>query len=239
MPAKPIPGLGLVLGVIAGYATMVGASLAMTKLAAARAQMLKATLDQGLPWLGLLLAVALVLSVLMAAPAIGAGVMTGAGAFMTVFGLVFVLLPMRQTFDLVKLFRIPGTGLRFSYSLLDGSFVLLGIVVLVVGVRRWASDAKVYRLLTAQGQAQDRAYNPALGGQQWGGYPGQQQSPGQQPQPGQPQHGQQPQQPQYGGYPGQQQQGGYPGQQQPQHYGQQPPGQQPPGGHPGQQQPPR
>jgi hypothetical protein len=237
MPAKPVPGLGLVIGVILGYVTMVGASLAMTRLAMARAQFVNASLDRSLPWLGLLLGIALVLSLLMAAPAIGAGVMTGAGAFMTVLGLVFVLMPMRQTFDIVKLFRVPGTRLPFSYSLLDGSFVLFGLVVLIVGVRRWASDAKVHRLLTAQGHAHDRAHNPSFPApQQWGGYPGQQPQQPQHVQ--QPQHGQQPQQPQHGGYPGQQQgypgqQGGYPGQQQPQDYGQQPPA-----GQPGQQ-PPR
>jgi hypothetical protein len=235
MPAKPIPGLGLVIGVILGYVTMVGSSLAMTRLAMVRAQFRDAGLDGSLAWLGLLLAIALVLGVLMAIPAIGAGVMTGAGAFMTLFGLVFVLLPMRQAFDVVKLFRVPGTRLPFSYSLLDGSFLLLGLVLLIVGARRWASDAKVHRLLTAQGQAQDRAYNPAFAGQpaqqQWGGYPGQQP---QQTFPGQQPHGQQPQ---HGGYPGQQ--AGYPRQRQPQDYGQQPPaGQQPPTGQPGQQ-PPR
>lgn len=233
MPAKPIPGLGLVIGVILGYATMAGSSLAMTRLAMARAQFRDQSLDRTLPWLGLLLAIALVLGVLMAVPAIGAGVMTGAGAFMTLFGLAFLLVPMRQAFDVVKLFQVPGTRLPFSYSLLDGSFTLLGLVVLIVGVRRWASDAKVYQLLTAQGQAQGRGYNPSFPAQQqWGGYPGQQPQHVQQPQ-----HGQQPQQPQQGGYPGQTfpgQQGGYPGQRQPQDYGQQPPS-----GHPGQQQPPR
>jgi hypothetical protein len=238
MPAKPIPGLGLVIGVILGYATMVGSSLAMTRLAMARARSLDQSLDRTLPWLGLLLVIALVLGVLMAVPAIGAGVMTGAGAFMTLFGLAFLLVPMRQAFDVVKLFQVPGTRLPFSYSLLDGSFTLLGLVVLIVGVRRWASDAKAYQLLSAQGQAQDRRYNPSFPAQQqWGGYPGQQPQQPQQPQHvQQPQHGQ-PQQPQPGGYPGQTfpgQPGGYPGQRQPHDYGQQPPS-----GHPGQQQPPR
>lgn len=243
MPAKPIPGLGLVIGVIVGYAAMLGSSYAMSKLGATRAATLDGSLDRTLPWVGLLLAVAVVASVLMAVPTIGAGVMTGAGAFMTLFGLIFLLAPLRTTFDLVKLFRVPGERLA-SYTLLDGSFVLLGVIILIVGARRWASDTKVHQLLSAQGQAQDRAYRPGFPAQpgqqpgqpqQWGGYPGQPQHPGQQPQ----HPGQQPQypgqQPQHGAHPGQQtfpnQPGAYPGQQPPQDYRQQPP-------HPGQQ-PPR
>jgi hypothetical protein len=240
MPAKPVPGLGLVLGVIVGYAAIVGGSYATTRLAMARAVRLETDLGRTLPWLALLIAIAVVLGVLMAIPAIGAGAMVGTGALMTVVGLAFLVLPLRQVFDLSKAFRVPGTRFPPSYMLFDGSLLLLGLVLLLVGVRRWASDAKVYRLLTAQGQAQDRAHTPTSPtnatfptqpgqqAQQWGGYPGQQ---AQQPL-GQPQQSQQPQQPQqYGGYPGQQQ-SGYPGQQQPQNYGQQSPG-----GQPGQQQP--
>jgi len=244
MPAKPVPGLGLVLGVIVGYAAIVGGSYATTRLAMARAVRFETDLGRTLPWLALLIAIAVVLGVLMAIPAIGAGAMVGTGALMTVVGLAFLVLPLRQVFDLSKAFRVPGTRFPPSYMLFDGSLLLLGLVLLLVGVRRWASDAKVYRLLTAQGQAQDRAHTPTSPtnatfptqpgqqAQQWGGYPGQQ---AQQPL-GQPQQSQQPQQPQqYGGYPGQQQ-SGYPGQQQPQDYGQQSPGGQP--GPPGQQ-PPR
>jgi hypothetical protein len=245
MPAKPVPGLGLVLGVIVGYAAIIGGSYATTRLAMARAVRFESDLGRSLPWLALLIAVAVVLGVLMAIPAIGAGVMVGTGGLMTLVGVAFLVLPLRQVFDLSKAFKVPGTRFPPSYLLFDGSLVLLGLILLLVGVRRWASDAKVYRLLTAQGQAQDRAYSstfptqPGQQAQQWGGYPGQQP---QQPHPGQqaPQpHGQQAQQ--YGGYPGQQQQtypgqqqGGYPGQQQPQDYGRQSPG-----GQPGQQQPPR
>jgi hypothetical protein len=240
MPAKPVPGLGLVLGVIVGYAAIIGGSYATTRLAMARAVRFESDLGRSLPWLALLIAVAVVLGVLMAIPAIGAGVMVGTGGLMTLVGVAFLVLPLRQVFDLSKAFKVPGTRFPPSYLLFDGSLVLLGLILLLVGVRRWASDAKVYRLLTAQGQAQDRAYSstfptqPGQQAQQWSGYPGQQPQQTPQPQPGQQPHpaqqAQQAQQPhgqqaqQYGGYPGQQQQN-YPGQQQ--------------GGYPGQQQPPR
>ncbi|WP_433162024.1 hypothetical protein [Kribbella sp. CA-247076] len=191
MPAKPVPGLGLVLGVIVGYAAIVGGSYATTRLATARAVRFESDVNRSLPWLALLVVVALVLAVLMAVPAIGSGVMVGAGGLMTLVGLAFLVLPLRQVFDLSKAFRVPGSRFPPSYLLFDGSLLLLGLVLLVVGARRWASDAKVYRMLSGQQPQQ----------QQWGGYPGQQQ------------------QPQYGGYPGQQQPQDYrpqpPGGQQP------------------------
>ena len=115
---------------------------------------------------------------------------------MTLVGLAFLVLPLRQVFDLSKAFKVPGTWSSPSYLLFDGRWCPR-LVLLLVGVRRWASDAKVYRLLAARGQAQDRAYSstvptqPSQQAQQWGGYPGQQL---QQPL-GQPHHGQQPQQP--------------------------------------------
>jgi hypothetical protein len=206
MPAKPVPGLGLVIGVIAGYAGIIGASQATIELVRVRQLAFDHSLARSAPWLALLLAVAVVLGILMAVPAIGAGVMTGTGGLLTVVGLACLLLPVRQAFDLSKLFQVPGTRLPPSYLLFDGSFFLFGFVILIVGVRRWASDAKVTRLLTAQGQAQDRGYQstfpaqPAQQPQQWGGYPGQQVYPGQQ----QPQD-----------YAGQQRPQDYPGQHQP------------------------
>jgi hypothetical protein len=241
MPAKPIPGLGLVLGVILGYLGIVGANYATTRLALVRAMVYKTDFARSLPWIALLLAIAVILGVLMAIPAIGAGVMVGTGGLMTVIGLAFLLLPVRTVFDMMKLFEVPGARPRASYIFFDGSLLLLGLIVLIAGLGRWVSDAKVAKALQAQGRAQDnRGYQPTFPGQpnpqqgQWGGYPGQQQRPG--GHPGQQAAGY-PGQQQAGAYPGRQQQpGGYPGQHQPGH--QQPGQQQPPGGHPGQQPPP-
>jgi hypothetical protein len=216
MPTKPVPGLGLVIGVIVGYAGIIGASHATTQLVRIRQIMFDSNLARSGPWLALLLAVAVVLGVLMAVPAIGAGVMTGVGGLLTVVGLAFLLLPPRQAFDLSKLFEVPGTRVP-AYMLFDGSLFVFGFVILIVGVRRWASDAKVARLLAAEGQALNRGYHPTFPAQpapqqpQWGSYPGQQQ--------------------QYGGYPGQPQPRDYSREQRPQDY----PGQRPPG----EQQPPR
>ncbi|WP_350281146.1 hypothetical protein [Kribbella sp. HUAS MG21] len=205
---KPLPGLGLVIGVIAAYVGLVVGAFASGRLAR-RLQTFRFDLADSLPWLALLIAVAVVFGLLMMAPAIGAGVTTGAGALLTLTGLAMFLLPMRQVFDLMRLFEFPGERFRGSYLLVDGSLLLFGIPLLLVGIRRWAQDAKLAKLLQAPGQVQDaRGYQPTFPQQQqpqqWGGYPGQQQyQPPQQP--GQPQHqpGQQPHQPPQ--HPGQQQ----------------------------------
>jgi hypothetical protein len=128
------------------------------------------------------------LGLLMMAPVIGSGMTTGAGLLLTVSGLAVLLLPVAQAIDLVKLFQFPGSRYGGSYLLFDGSVILFGIPLLLVGIRRWAVDAKLAKLMAGPGQLQDRGGYPQ---QQWGGYPGQQQQP--------PYPGQQPPQ-----YPGQQ-----------------------------------
>ncbi|MDX2973343.1 hypothetical protein PWY87_21875 [Kribbella solani] len=199
---KPLPALGLVIGLIMTYAGMAGGSLATSKLMI-RVQIFRNDFGHTLPWLALLVAIAVVLGVLMVLPAIGSGVTTGAGLLMTVVGLAAVLLPVEHALDLIRLFDIFGKRLGASYLLFDGTVLLVGIPLLLVGIRRWTQDTKLAKL--TQGPQQP---------QQWGGYPGQQQQPPQHrsPQDQRPQHQ----------YP-QQQPPQYPGQQPPQYPGQQPP----------------
>ncbi|TDW15900.1 hypothetical protein [Kribbella kalugense] len=170
--AKPLPALGLVIGVIATYAAMVCASYATMRVTM-RIQVYDAAVGKVLPWVLALAAIALVLGVLMMVPVIGSGVTTGAGLLLTVVGLAIVLLPVRQAFDLSKLFQFPGTKYFGSYLLFDGSFIVFGIPLLLIGIRRWAVDAKLAKLTQGPGQLQDGYQQP----QQWGGYPGQQQQP--------------------------------------------------------------
>jgi hypothetical protein len=207
---KPLPALGLVIGVIATYVA-VGTSSYATPRLMRRLQMFRDDLGDSLPWLALLVVIAVVLGLLMMAPAIGAGVTTGAGLLLTVVGLAAMLLPLRQTIDMMKLFEFPGSRVGSSLLLYDGSVVLLGIPLLLVGIRRWTQESKLARTPTPPGLAQNSGgYQSTYPQQtqQWGGYPGQQ--PYQQPQPHQPPQPQhQPQdQPQPGRppqYPGQQQ----------------------------------
>lgn len=179
---KPLPALGLVIGVIATYIAL-GASSYATPRLIRRLQTFRDNLGDSLPWLVLLVVIAVVLGLLMTAPAIGAGVTAGSGLLLTAVGVATMLLPMRQSFDLMKLFEFPGAP-RFgaSYFLFDGSMILLGIPLLLVGIRRWTQESKQARLPKPPG-LQDTYPT-----QQWGGYPGQQpyqppQHPGQQQPP--------------------------------------------------------
>ncbi|GAA1551178.1 hypothetical protein [Kribbella lupini] len=195
--------IGVVAGILLGWLMVALGSYAGTELYTRRLQRFDDAQSETLPWLLLLIAIGLVLGGLMAIRSFGAGVMAGTGLLMTVAGVAVQVLPIRSVIDLIKLFELPGVRYRGGGGLLlvDGALVVLGIVLLVVGVRRMATDSK---------REMPRAYldsqaRPGL-------HPGQYQ-------PGQYQPGQQPQ----GQY--------HPGQQPPSEYqpGQYHPGQQPPG----------
>lgn len=161
--SKPLPALGLVIGVIACYVAILCAQYSTAKLLI-RMQMYRSDPGQMLPGLGILLVVAVVLGLLMMVPSIGAGVTTGAGALLTVVGLAALLLPLRQAFDFGRLFQFPGT--RYGgYLLFDGSFLLFGIPLLLVGIRRWAVDAKLAKLPQGPGYPQ-QPQQPYYPGQQ-------------------------------------------------------------------------
>lgn len=185
--AKPLPVLGLVVGVVAAYVALSGSAYAAPRMTM-RIQMYRNDFGSTLPWLALLLVIAVVFGLLMMAPVIGAGVTTGAGLLLTVVGLAVMLAPVQQLFHLVKLFEWPGSKYGGGYMLFDGSIVLLGIPLLLVGIRRWAQEAKLAKL--SQGPQQP---------QQWGGYPGQQPLPPQQGYPRQDYQQQQYPPPQYPG----------------------------------------
>ncbi|HZX07983.1 hypothetical protein [Kribbella sp.] len=179
--SKPLPGLGLLIGVIVTYAGIVGAAFAVNRVMM-RMQAYRNDFS-ALPWVALLVAIAVVLGVLMILPSVGSGVTTATGLILTVVGLGVLVLPLKYAFDILKLFQFSGSRIGGSYLFFDGSALLLGIPLLLVGIRRWAQDAKLAKALQGPGYPQQ---------QQWGGYPGQQP----QPQP-QPQYPQQP--PQYPG----------------------------------------
>jgi len=201
--AKPLPALGLVIGVIVTYVA-VGTSSYATGRLTRRLQLFRDDFGETLPWLALLVVIAVVLGLLMMAPAIGAGVTTGSGLLLTVVGVAAVALPVRQMFDMAKLFEFPGSPYGSSFLLYDGSMILLGIPLLLVGIRRWTQESKLAKLPTPPGLGQNSSgYQSTYPQQtqQWGGYPGQQ--PYQPPQPHQPQDQPQPGRPPQ--YPGQQQ----------------------------------
>ena len=112
--------------------------------------------------------------------------MVGAGAVMALAGLFVQVAPINRVSDLLTLFQVPGSKIP-PYLLMDSSVLLLGVILLVAGIGRWVSDARIARL-QSPAQVQDPSgYGPMFPGQkpqQWGGYPGQRQQP---PYPGQPQ----------------------------------------------------
>src|SRR5215470_4507683 len=130
MATKPQPALGLVVGVIATYGAIVAAGYTTTRLLQ-RMVSFRTDAAHTLPWLALMIGIAVVLGLLMMIPAIGSGVTTGAGLLMTAVGAAILLLPPRTAFDLNKLFEVAGSRIRGSYLLYDGSLVFFGVVLLL------------------------------------------------------------------------------------------------------------
>jgi hypothetical protein len=141
MRTKSHPLLGLLVGVVIawGGATMV--NYAGIKLNIIRTMRFDNSLSDGLPWVLLILAVSALVGLVLSIRAIAAGALAGAGALLTLAGVAVFLLPLRQAFDLSKLFVIPGTN-PAGYIVWDGSVVFIGAILLVLGVRRLATEAR-------------------------------------------------------------------------------------------------
>jgi hypothetical protein len=181
--------IGVVAGILLGWLTVALGSYAGTELYTRRLQRFDDAQSETLPWLVLLVVIGLVMGGLMSIRSFGSGVMAGTGLLMAVAGVAVQVLPIRSVIDLLDFFELPGRESRGGGGLLlvDGALVVLGIVLLVVGVRRMVTDSK---------REMPRAYldsqaQPGLhpGQYQPGQYPGQQQPA--QYQPGQYQPGQQ------------------------------------------------
>jgi hypothetical protein len=179
MRTKSHPLLGLLVGVVIawGGATMV--NYAGIKLNIIRTMRFDNSLSDGLPWVLLILAVSALVGLVLSIRAIAAGALAGAGALLTLAGVAVFLLPLRQAFDLSKLFVIPGTN-PAGYIVWDGSVVFIGAILLVLGVRRLATEARrtPQPLQDAQGYHQPgrQPATPQYPGQTFPGqsYPGQQ-----------------------------------------------------------------
>lgn len=189
MRTKSNPVLGLLVGVVIAWGGATVVNYAGIKLNLLRTTRFENSLSGGVPWVLLILAVSALVGLLLSIRAIAAGALVGAGGLLTLVGVAVFLLPLRQAFDLSKLFKIPGTS-PAGYIVWDGSVVFIGAILLVLGVRRWATEARPtpQPLQDGPGHYQPGQQPPApqYPGQQ---YPGQQ-YPGQ-TFPGQPDAGQQ------------------------------------------------
>jgi len=177
MRTKSHPLLGLLVGVVIAWGGATVVNYAGIKLNIIRTMRFDNSLSDGLPWVLLILAVSALVGVVLSLRAIAAGALAGAGALLTLVGLAAFLLPLRQAFDLSKLFVIPGTS-PAGYIVWDGSVVFIGAILLVLGVRRLVSEARrtPQPLQDAQGYyqpGQQGQWQPPQG-QQYPGPQGQQ-----------------------------------------------------------------
>lgn len=199
MRTKSNPLLGLLIGVVVAWGGVAVVNYAGIKLNMQRTMRFENSLSGGIPWVLLILAASLLVGLVLSIRAIAGGALLGAGGMLTLVGVAVYLLPLRQAFDLSKLFVIPGTNTA-GYIVWDGSVVFVGAVLLVLGVRRVATDARRTPQPLQDGpgyyQPGQQLPTPQYPGQQYQGqhYPGQtfpgQPNPGQQ---GQWQQGQPPQ----------------------------------------------
>jgi hypothetical protein len=141
MPTKSHPLLGLLVGVVIAWGGATVVNYAGIKLNIIRTMRFDNSLSDGLPWVLLILAVSALVGLVLSIRAIAAGALVGAGGLLTLVGLAVFLLPLRQAFDLSKLFVIPGTS-PAGYIVWDGSVVFIGAVLLVLGVRRGVTEAR-------------------------------------------------------------------------------------------------
>lgn len=197
MPAKPNPLLGLVVGAVAAWIGTTAITYAVGKLNVIRAIRFDNSVSESLPWVLLVVVVSALLGLLLSIRTIAAGAQVGAGALLTVVGIAVQLVPLRTAFNLSKAFEVPGSR-PGGYLLWNGAVLFVGVLLLVLGVRRWSADSR----RTPPG-AQDYLPGQQYRGQQYPGaqYPGPQvqgqsapwqNHPGQgQPYPGQTHPGQQ------------------------------------------------
>ncbi|WP_166678454.1 hypothetical protein [Kribbella voronezhensis] len=179
MTTKPNPVLGLLIGAVLAWGSATAINYAGIKLNVLRAARFDNSLSDGLPWILLILAVSAVVGLVLSIRTISGGALVGAGGLLTAVGVAVFTLPLRQAFDLSKLFVIPGTN-PAGYVLWDGSVIFVGTILLVLGVRRWATDLRSTSL-NGPGYQPGQQLPTQYPGQQYGGqtFPGQQ-SPGQQ-----------------------------------------------------------
>jgi hypothetical protein len=155
MTTKPNPVLGLLVGAVLAWVGATAVNYAGIKLNFLRAARFDNSLSDGLPWMLLILAVSALIGLVLSIRAISAGALVGAGGLLTVVGIAVFVLPLRQAFDLSKLFVVPGTS-PAGYVLWDGSVMFVGAILLVLGVRRWATDLRS----TSQASLGGPGYHP-------------------------------------------------------------------------------
>ncbi len=131
-------GVGFILGVLLGWAAVITLNEAGTRMAQYRVVQFRTAIDKTLPWMLAIIAVALVVGLLLGIKnSFGAGALVGAGLMMTAVGVLVQVLPIRDAAKFTEWFELPGGRRVFGYTLWDGSTLLLGVVLLMIGLMRW------------------------------------------------------------------------------------------------------
>ncbi|WBQ06611.1 hypothetical protein [Kribbella sp. CA-293567] len=140
MNEKPQLGLGIVVGVVAGWLATVVVSYAGVSLLR-RVATFNGDLIRSLPWVVLILAAGAALALVLSIRTIAGGALLGAGLLMTFVGLAVQVLPIRHAFEFAKIFQLPGTRYQ-GYSEWDGSTMFVGVLLLVLGITRLRDDSR-------------------------------------------------------------------------------------------------
>ena len=159
MSAKPRTLLGLIVGAVAAWLAVTAVAYAGRELTLLRTNFKDGPANSW-PWVLVILVAALLVGLLLSSWRIAGGAMVGAGLLMTVAGLGVQVLPMRQAVQLSRLFDV-GKSSYNGYVLWDGTVLLIGVMLLVMGFRRLAADARYVPLpLPPVQQDAPTYYNP-------------------------------------------------------------------------------
>jgi hypothetical protein len=127
-------GTGLLLGVPLGWIAMVALNYGTDKLY--RSVQLAHRGSTSYSVLLLIIAAVALGAILTSRSPLGAGAAIGAGAVMTLFGVLMQIAPVKDAADIADLFTLGGKPVR-GIPLWDGTALFLGVLLLTVGVRRW------------------------------------------------------------------------------------------------------
>lgn len=153
-------GTGLVLGVPLGWITAVCLNFATDKIVLYRTVRLTANRGSTSGSITLLIVTAVALALLLSSRRpFSAGALVGAGGVLALAGFLMQVAPIKDAADLADMFTLGDKTVR-GLPLWDGSVLFLGVLLLVLGIRRWRSGVPSY----AGGQFGPNPVPPVFGG---------------------------------------------------------------------------
>ena len=126
-------GVGVLIGIAAGWASTVLFNLGSARLLERRAIRFNNDLADSLPWLLLVATAAAIVGLLGLFARQLPGGLFGAGLFMTGLGLVLAVVPIRTAFDISRIIDFLEKRAYGSLQF-DGTLVFVGLVLLGAGI---------------------------------------------------------------------------------------------------------